>query len=143
MNMLSEYNSFTLENQDNKILQYNRVVMMDKVGFISGALAEYESMMSGDTESALLFNNRGVARMKTNRLVEAEADFNEAIKKDPKLAEPYFNLAIINAYKGFPNKTIDNLKKAIKMDSSLEKGIEANPAFDVVRTNPKFKKAFN
>lgn len=140
--MLDDYNKMTTKFPNNSNLVFNKVVMMEKVGFISGALAEYKGLMDNGTKSAALYNNRGVARMKTNRLVEAQADFNEAISMDPNLAEAYFNLAVLSAYKGLPDKTIDHLKKAIELDPTLKEGIFSNPVFDVVKTNQKFKDSF-
>mgnify|MGYP006266111107 CR=1 FL=1 len=142
MNMLNEYNSFSLRNPNNAMLQYNRVVMMDKVGFISGALAEYEELITESSKTAALLNNRGVARLKTNRLTEAEADFQEAIRLDPKLAHPYFNLAVIYAYKGMPDKCITNLGRAIELNPALKDGIFRNPVFSVVKTSDKFREQF-
>ncbi|MCS7073417.1 MAG: hypothetical protein NZ108_03015, partial [Bacteroidia bacterium] len=75
LKMLDMYNDYALKYPDNKGLYFNRTVMMDKVGHISGALTEYESILSSSSKNAAGINNRGVANMKTNRLVEAEADF--------------------------------------------------------------------
>jgi tetratricopeptide (TPR) repeat protein len=139
MRMLNDYSTYINRYPNNQMLAYNRVVMLDKVGFISGALAEYENLLSGSSRSAALLNNRGVARMKTNRLTEAEADFQEALRTDPRMAEAYFNLAIIYAYKGFPDKCIENLTKAIEINAALKEGLARNPAFSVVKSNPRFQ----
>jgi len=141
MEMLNEYNSMIMENPDDKALYYNRAIMMDNVGFISGALAQYDALMGGGKSTdAIGLNNRGVAKLKTNRLLEAEADFLDAIKADATVAEPYFNLAIIYAYKGLSDKAVANLDKAIELDPSLKAEICGNPAFKVMKMNPKFKK---
>jgi tetratricopeptide (TPR) repeat protein len=142
MNMLADYNSFTLKYPNNENLQFNRVVMMEKVGYISGALAAYSGLISKESKSAAALNNRGVALMKTNRLLEAESDFTEAIKLDPKLAEAYFNLAILYAYKGLPSKAISNLSKAVELNPGLREGLFSNPAFQVIKSNPEFTQKF-
>ncbi len=140
MALLEQYNEYMGSNPGDKALMMNRAVMMDKVGFISGALAEYENLMKGE-ESASAFNNRGVAKLKTNRFTEAEMDFMEAIQKDPKLAEPNFNLALIYAYRGLPSKAMASLDKAIQLNPKMKALIPSNPVFNVMLTNnPEFSK---
>jgi tetratricopeptide (TPR) repeat protein len=139
MTMLNEYNTYLNRTPNNAMLRQNRVVMMDKVGFISGALAEYSNMITEQSRGAALLNNRGVARMKTNRIVEAEADFQEAIRSEPTMAEAYYNLAIIHAYKGNPEKCLDNLTKAIELNAGLKGNLARNPAFNIVKANARFQ----
>ncbi|MFW5658958.1 MAG: tetratricopeptide repeat protein [Bacteroidota bacterium] len=141
MDMLADYNSFVLKYPNNNDLQFNRVIMMDKVGFISGALAEYEGLM-GEEKSAALLNNRGVALMKTNRLLQASSDFEEAVEKDPKLAEAHFNLAVLHAYKGLPEQSITHLEKAVELDPAYKEGLFSNPAFNIIKSNSKFEQKF-
>jgi tetratricopeptide (TPR) repeat protein len=117
-----------------KALAMNKTVMLDKIGFITGALAEYENLMKGE-ESASAFNNRGVAKLKTNRFSEAEADFMEASEKDAKLSEPYFNLALVYAYRGLPEKTMASLDKAIQINPKMKGLVASNPVFNVLFTN--------
>lgn len=140
MGMLDQYNDYVQKYPDNAGLAFNRAVMMDKVGYISGALTEYSELLEGREPSAANLNNRGVAKLKTMRLTEAEADFMAALEKNPRLAEASFNLAAIYAYKGLTNKVIENLDKAVMNDPTLKEAIWENAAFSVVRENPKFDK---
>ena len=140
MRMLNEYTDFLLKNPNDQALAYNRAVMMDNVGFISGALAEYDNIMKPGSKDAILLNNRGVARMKTNRMTEAEADFKDAITANPEQAEAYFNLAIVYAWKGLPAKVMANLDQAITINSSMKCMVFDNPAFKSLRSNKKFAK---
>jgi len=142
MEMLQSYNTYINRYPNNTMLQYNRVVMMDKVGFISGALREYDNLMSEESKTAALLNNRGVARMKTSRLSGAMSDFQEAIRKDPKLAEPYYNLAVLYAYRGMPDKAIENLARAVELNPALKNGIYQNAAFSVIKSSQKFRDRF-
>jgi tetratricopeptide (TPR) repeat protein len=138
--LLDQYNEYTASTPGDKNLAMNRVVMMDKIGFISGALAEYENLMKSE-QSAASYNNRGVAKLKTNRFTEAEADFMDAIEKDAKLAEPYFNLALVYAYRGLPEQTMQNLDKAIGNNGKMKSLIASNPVFNNLLTNnPGFSK---
>lgn len=140
MKMLDAYNDYAIKYPNNKGLYFNRAVMMEKVGFISGALAEYSNLITESSKTATGLNNRGVAELKTNRFAEAEADFKEAISLDPSQAEPYFNLALIYAYKGLPDKCVENLDKAIEINPKYKDDVMTNPVFSVMRDNPKFSK---
>lgn len=140
MEMMDQYNDYAVRYPDNKSLYFNRAVMMDKIGFISGALAEYDELLDGSTPSAANLNNRGVAKLKTMRTTEAEADFLAALDKDNTLAPAYFNLALIYAYRGLSSKTVEHLQKAIDRDATLKGRIASNPAFSVMKGNPEFQK---
>ncbi|MCB9230080.1 MAG: hypothetical protein H6581_00330 [Bacteroidia bacterium] len=140
MDMLDMYNDYINQFPNNRGLHFNRAVMMDKVGAISGAMKEYSELLEGNQASAANLNNRGVAKLKTNRITEAQADFKAATEKDPKLAEAYFNLALINAIRGFTNKATDNLDKALMYNADLKKEIFSNKAFRVMKETPAFDK---
>lgn len=140
MGMLDSYNDLVQQNPGNKALYFNRAVMMDKVGYISGAMKEYSELLNGTEATAANLNNRGVAKLKTMRITEAEADFLDALDKNNQLAEAYYNLALIYAYRGLTNKTVEHLDKAIMYDESLKGNIFSNPAFSVMKNTPKFDK---
>lgn len=140
MAMLDQYNDYVKQFPDNRGLFFNRAVMMDNVGYISGAMKEYSELLEGAEATAAQLNNRGVAKLKTMRITEAEADFLSAVSKDANLAEGYFNLALVYAYKGLTDKTVNNLDKAIMKNPDLKDRIMANPAFSVMKDTPKFRK---
>ena len=140
LGMMDQYNSYAVRYPDNVGLLFNRAVMMDKVGYISGALAEYDELLEGNDPDAAALNNRGVAKMKTMRTTEAEADFLAALDKNNKLAEAYFNLALVYAYRGHTQKAVDHLDKAIANDSTFKDRIFNNPAFRFMKDSPKFDK---
>jgi tetratricopeptide (TPR) repeat protein len=138
LEMMDQYNDYVVRYPDNKSLYYNRAVMMDKIGYISGALAEYDELLQGGETSAASLNNRGVAKLKTMRTTEAEADFRAALDKDKNLAEAYFNLSLIYAYRGLTEKCVAELGKAVARDLTFKSQIWSNPAFAVLKDNPKF-----
>jgi outer membrane protein OmpA-like peptidoglycan-associated protein len=140
MEMMDQYNDFAVRYPDNKSLYFNRAVMMDKVGYISGALAEYNDLLEGGAATAANLNNRGVAKLKTMRTTEAEADFMAALDKDNSLAVAYYNLSLIYAYRGLSGKTVEHLQKAIDRDPTLKSRVSSNPAFAVMKGNPEFAK---
>ncbi|MDX2247498.1 MAG: hypothetical protein SF052_12010 [Bacteroidia bacterium] len=141
--LYKSYNEMVQKNPGAKPIYFNRAVLMDKIGFISGALTEYKDLFEGNTATAANLNNRGVAKMKTNMFTEAEADFKAAMQMDPKMSEPVFNLAIVSAYRGLTKMTIEYLDKAVKMDSKYKALIFNNPAFSVMSEDPRFEKYRN
>lgn len=140
MKLLNSYNDYVARYPNDKMLAYNRAVMMDRVGYISGAMAEYGTLMASDARNAAALNNRGVAKLKTNRFTEAEADFKEALGVDANMAEAYYNLAIVYAYRGLTDKAVENLDRAIALKPAMKADVSQNAAFSVMRNTPKFNK---
>ena len=133
--LLDEYNAMTDKFPADEILRANRLVVMDKVGLIGEALNEYKN-----PAGAVALNNRGVAKMKTNRLGEAEGDFIEAAKADAERYEPYYNLAILYAWRGLTNKAVSNLEQAVALRPEIKCELVNNPAFQKIKGHPKFQK---
>lgn len=140
--MYNEYNTYIGKHPAETALKHNRLVLMDKTGYISGAISGYNNELKANQASAILFNNRGVAKLKTNRLTEAQADFEEAIAQNPELAEPYFNLALIAAWRGQTSRTIQYLDEAILLNEQMKCEVYGNPVFRaMVKANAnQFKK---
>ncbi|MFN0202748.1 MAG: TPR end-of-group domain-containing protein [Bacteroidia bacterium] len=141
--MLADYNQYVQENPNDRPLFIQRAILMDRVGWISGALNEYNKMWETNTPQPLFFNNRGVARLRTNRFMEAEQDFMSALEQDKtseKAAATYFNLAIIYAFRGWTSKTMDCLDHAVALDEKYRAMIFTNPAFKIMVQDAKFDK---
>ena len=140
MNMLDMYNDYIVKYPDNKALFFNRAVLMDKIGYLTGAMTEYDELLEGATPTGANYNNRGVVSLKAYRFSEAEADFKKAIEADPDMAEPYFNLAVIYAVHGLTEKCTTNLDMAIERDKAIKDLIMTNNAFTIMKDTPKFDK---
>jgi tetratricopeptide (TPR) repeat protein len=140
--MYNDYNTYIVKYPNEASLKTNRLVLMDKAGYISGALAAYSKELQSKKSSAVLYNNRGVAKLKTNRLTEAQADFEEAIALNPELAEAYYNLALIAAWRGQTSRTLQYLDEAIVLNEQFKCEVYGNPVFrSMIKANPnKFKK---
>ncbi len=138
MDMLNMYNDYVDKYPNNRSLFLNRSVMMDKAGYVSGALKEYDNLMEGQDPTAANLNNRGVAKLRTNRITEAEADFVAALEKDPNIGEAYYNLAVIYAMRGLTEKSAQHLRDAVRINKNLKDGVWNNDAFRVVRESDTF-----
>jgi len=67
-------------------------------------------------QNAATYNDRGLAREKKGDLNGAIADFNEAIKLDPKYAYAYNNRGNIKSRKGDLNGAMADYNRAIKLN---------------------------
>jgi outer membrane protein OmpA-like peptidoglycan-associated protein/Flp pilus assembly protein TadD len=124
----------------NRNLQVNQAILMEKMGLLANARSSYDQMLASSTPTAAQLNNRGVARLKANRLLAAEMDFKAAVEQDNSLAEPYFNLAAVFAYRGLPRDVIEYLDLAIARDAKYRDQILNNPVFSVVSEDRRFDK---
>lgn len=124
--LLNTYNDFVARYPDDQILLYNRAVLMDRIGFITGAEAEYTKI--GD-RNAIALNNKGVALLKTNRITEAGEAFLKATQLDAKLPHAHFNLGIVAAYQGKNAEATQHLDQAVALLPALKKDITGNPVF--------------
>lgn len=138
--MLEEYNKYVQENPNDKPLFFQRAIIMDKIGYISGALNEYAKLMDENDGEAFHYNNRGVAKIRTFRFTEAEGDFLKALKHDNQMAASYFNLATIEAFRGHTVKTMEYLDQAVAIDKKYKPLIFNNPVFAVMAQDPRFDK---
>jgi tetratricopeptide (TPR) repeat protein len=135
-----EINAQTRLNPKDRSLFLNRAILLEKMGRIEDALEEYRLLFDGVNPAPPHINNRGVARLKSNRIREAESDFLLAINRNSKLAEPHFNLAAIYAYRGFTSRSLTYLDRAIDRDPRFKDMIFNNPVFSVVSEDPKYDK---
>lgn len=138
--LYEEYNKLAKDNPSDRQIFFNRAIMMDKLGLISPALNEYSSLLDGHNPTSEQLNNRGVARLKGMLVNEAEADFNAALEMSPEMAEVYYNLATISAFKGLTRKTVELLDKAIELDPTYKAILFNNPVFRIMSEDPRFDK---
>lgn len=78
---------------DNKELHYLRGFLNHKLGNIEEAAGDYLFLIGHDSADTQILNNLGVIHAGRKEYQEAEKLFKSAIEKDPRLTEPYRNLA--------------------------------------------------
>lgn len=140
LQMYKDFTELTQKNPGDRKLFFNRAILMDKIGFLSGALAEYDALLDGQTPTDANMVNRGVAKLKSNMFSEAEVDFKDAVRLNNQIAEAYFNLAAISAYRGLTRKTMEYLDQAIALKPSFKEFIFNNPVFSAISEGPEFDK---
>ncbi len=136
--MLERYNDLIARTPNDRSLYINRAIVMDHIGWLSGAIADNTKVVSEDGRLAIAYNNRGVSYLKALRLLEAEADFQQALSLDPNLAEAHYNLALLYAYKGYPDKAAQRFEQAVALQPAYQSELGSNPVFRVVRDHPRF-----
>lgn len=132
LRLLADYDKRIRDNPSRRDLFFSRAILMEKCGLTTLAINEYQKLFEGSQVSAIQLNNRGVALMKGFHLRDARIDFEQAISRDSRLAEPHFNLAVLFAYLGYERKCIAALEEAIGRDPRFKKMIFNNPAFSIM-----------
>jgi len=138
--LYNEFNRLAENNPGDRKLFFNRAILMEKMGLLHAALAEYDALLDGKTPTAAQLNNRGVSKLKANMFTEAAADFTEALNADPNLAAAHYNMAAVHAYKGLTRKTLESLDKAIEGNADFKGYIFNNPVFSIMSEDPRFDK---
>jgi tetratricopeptide (TPR) repeat protein len=84
---------------------------------ISGCTAVLQSDVSAGNR-AVAYTNRGIAYSGKKDYDRGIADFNEAIRLDPSLAEPYNNRGVAYQDKGDYDRAVADFSEAITIDPS-------------------------
>lgn len=137
---LAEYDKFVRNDPSNRTLFFQRAMLMEKCGLSQLAINEYNNLFEDARVNANQLNNRGVALLKAFHYREARIDFEQAISKEPNLAAPRYNLALVFAYLGYERDCLDNLRMAIDRDPRMKVLIKDNPAFAQVSRIEAFEK---
>jgi len=79
--------------------------------------------ITGKTEDALFYNQKGLDELRSNNLTGAVDFFTRAIAIDPSQKHYYNNLAAAYIRLGKYNKAEENLKKSLSLDSNNAKAL--------------------
>ena len=71
------------------------------------------------SKQAEIANDRAIEYWKRNRFGEAIAQWEEALRMNPRVAEIYHNLGNAYAHQKLPDKAIESLKQALSLDPTL------------------------
>ncbi|HEX8364897.1 MAG TPA: tetratricopeptide repeat protein [Allosphingosinicella sp.] len=68
-----------------------------------------------EADRVATFVNRGILRVRDGRIVEGLADFDEAIRRDPNLAEAWFNRGVALMRTGGPERALPAFEEAVAL----------------------------
>lgn len=71
------------------------------------------------SEQAEIANDQAIEYWKQNRFGEAIAQWEEALRMNPQVAEIHHNLGNAYAHQNLPDKAIESLKQALELDPAL------------------------
>lgn len=106
-----------------------------------GAYSDAAGSLSGATETADNFFNKGLAYLLNEDNNNAISAFEEAISLESDYAMAYYAIAIANARNGNAAKVAENLQKAISNDASLKEAAVNDLEFQSFATDAAFMSA--
>jgi tetratricopeptide (TPR) repeat protein len=112
----------TLYGQGNEPAQIGNEFF--KQGQYTEALSEYEKLPQAEKNAAIL-NRMGISYHLLNRLKEAEAAYNTAIRRDQALSEAYNNLGVLY----YSRKTFGEAERQFR------RALEQNPDSSTAKSN--------
>jgi tetratricopeptide (TPR) repeat protein len=135
----------------------NRGIVRSDLGDNKGALADYNTAISIDPQSAKAYSNRGGLKAELGDNKAAIADFDTAIRLDPQFAIPYSNRGLTKSKLGDNKGALADYDRAIQLNprnavaysnrgglkSELGDNKGAMSDFDTsIRLNPQYDYAY-
>lgn len=80
----------------------------------------------------------GYRLVERGRFEEAIADGEEAVRLAPDSGEPYYHLACYHSRAGHPDKAMEYLEKAVKLDPKLKTSAASDTDLAPLRTRPDY-----
>ena len=71
------------------------------------------------SKKAEIANDRAIEYWKRDRFAEAIAQWEDALRNDPEIAEIHHNLGKAYAYQNLSDKAVESLKRALSIDPTL------------------------
>ncbi|HEY0077517.1 MAG TPA: tetratricopeptide repeat protein [Pyrinomonadaceae bacterium] len=135
-----------IELDANYAFAYNNLGVLLTKDFNQRAEAEalYRKSIELDADNATVYNNLGILLAKdSNRHAEAEALYRKSIELDANNAPAYYNLGCLESLRGNIDAAIENLRRAVEIDSSKLDLAKSDSDFDAIRSDPRFKELVN
>jgi serine/threonine protein kinase/Tfp pilus assembly protein PilF len=102
-----------------------------QLGYHLEAIAQENAAIECDFRTAEVLNNRGYSWLKLKKLEKAENDFAEAIRLNPNLQAPYYNLALLELARAYqaPERKQVCLQGIKHIQQALKVGREAQDLY--------------
>ena len=101
------------------LAQFEAGVVLQEIGHLEEAIAEYDEAIRLNSRYALAYNNRGKAYFGSGEHERAIQDMDEAIRLDPELAMAYSNRGGVYSALGHHERAVKDLDESIRLDPLL------------------------
>jgi len=137
---ITDYNQALKLKPDYAVAYNNRGNAYINQGKYSEAITDYNQALKLKPDFAVAYNNRGDAYIDQGKYSEAIADYNQALKLKPDdFAKAYYNKACVHSLKREVKEAIENLQRAIDLDSTLRDFAKTDSDFDNIRQDQQFR----
>ncbi len=117
----------------------SRGIARAALGDQRGAVEDSDKAIQINPKLAEAYISRGNARLKLRDKQGALADYDKAIQINPGYAPAWYNRACAYSLQANVARAIEDLQKAIKLDSKFRENAKADPDFDLIRNDDRFK----
>ncbi|NMG11337.1 tetratricopeptide repeat protein [Brasilonema sp. UFV-L1] len=143
-----------LERYEEALTSFNKAIQLDskdawtwgqqgrsllKLERYEEALTSFNKAIQLDSKDAWAWGQQGWLLLKLERYEEALTSLNKAIQLDSKDAWALYNLACSYAMQGNIELTIDNLRRAIELNTNCKESAKTDPDFANIREHELFK----
>lgn len=118
---------------------YNRARRYHKGGRLEEAKRLYEETLRLDPGYVDALNNLGVIFIRKREYLAAQLNLEKAVRLRPDNAEPFYNLACLNAIRGETKLALAQLKKAVSLDPAVKDWARKDTDLENLQHLPEFK----
>lgn len=134
-----------LQPEDIKVWNYRGLIFQKlerlddaKLSF-EQALRNSQRILKRQTKDAQTWFQKGLALTKLQRYSEAIKAYDSATQIQPEFAEAFYNIACCYAQQNNLELTLDNLNRAINLNSEYQQQAKIDLDFDAIRDYPSFQ----
>jgi len=119
---------------------YERAKYFQKIGRLKEAQKLYKQTLILEPNNVYALNNLGVIYIQQRNYSKAQNSLESAIRLKSEYVDPYYNLACLYASKGKVMKSLENLKKAISLNTLVREWARKDRDLQNMRGVPEFEK---
>jgi choline-sulfatase len=95
--------------------------LLSDLGRLDPALDQYTKLIAANAKDGMLLVDRGVVNQRLGRMVEAEADYRQALALDGEIPEAYLNLALLELADERTSDAEQHLWRAVELRPNYAK----------------------
>lgn len=114
-----------LTGADDANIRYDLGVVLDRLGRVPEAIAEYEQAIWRNPSHREALNNLGVDLSRVGKLGEAAARFEQVLRFDPENVDAIVNLGLVRAATGQRAVAEEHFRRALTLDPQNARALAA------------------